>query len=160
GIDAFQAKALDILTTNTDAFDVNREPDKVRARYGTAVRYLQARRLVEAGASVVSVTASGNWDFHGDNVGKLTNLQLPYYVPDLDRGVSALVADLHDRGLDKDVAVVVWGEMGRTPKVVNTATHNNGRDHWPYGFVILAGGGLKMGQVIGDTGPRGERPKD
>lgn len=160
GVDAFNARALEIITTNTDAFDVSREPDKVRERYGTGTRYLQARRLVEAGVSVVSLSASGNWDLHGDLGRPVTNLRLPSYVPELDRGVAALVSDLHERGLDKDVVVVVWGEMGRSPKIVNTANLKDGRDHWPYGFVLLAGGGLKMGQVIGDTGPRGERSKD
>src|SRR3954470_17235236 len=77
-------------------------------------------------------------------------------MPTLDRGVSALVADLYERGLDEDCVVVVWGEFGRTPKV----NGRGGRDHWPGAMsVLLAGGGLKSGRVIGATGARGEEPR-
>jgi len=88
------------------------------------------------------------WDWHGDNFGACKQ-----DCPLLDRGVSALVQDLHDRGLDKDVSVVVWGEFGRTPKINKDA----GRDHWPQvSFALLAGGGMRNGQVIGATNRLGE----
>ena len=103
---------------------------------------LAARRLVEAGARVVSV-AYGFWDTHGNNFAHLRE-----HLPLFDRGISALVEDIHARGLQDDVTVVVWGEFGRTPKINKDA----GRDHWaPVNSAILAGGGMKVGQVIGST---------
>jgi uncharacterized protein (DUF1501 family) len=152
GMDAFAAQALDIISSPRvrDAFDVGKEPDKVRARYGTHSRFLQARRLVEAGVKVVTVLAPGYWDTHANNFQSLRQL-----LPALDQAIYTLVTDLHERGLDREVAVVVWGEYGRTPKV----NGNAGRDHWPQAsFALVAGGGFKMGQVIGGTSPRGERP--
>ena len=81
-------------------------------------------------------------------------------VPQLDRSVHALVTDLHERGLADDVAVVVWGEMGRTPRVGTQRGTTAGRNHWPQaGFALMAGGGLRMGQVVGATDARGERPR-
>src|SRR5262249_44227028 len=89
-------------------------------------------------------------DTHGDNFKTMRQL-----LPLLDKGIHALVTDLHERGLDRDVAVVVWGEYGRTPKI----NGNAGRDHWPQAsFALVAGGGFKMGQVIGATSSRAERP--
>jgi hypothetical protein len=152
GMDAFTAQALDIVSSTRarDAFDVGREPEKVREQYGTHSAFLQARRLVEAGVSVVTVLAPGYWDTHADNFNSLRQL-----LPLLDQGIHALVTDLHDRGLDKDVTVVVWGEYGRTPKI----NGNAGRDHWPQAsFALVAGGGFKMGQVIGATTARAEQP--
>jgi uncharacterized protein (DUF1501 family) len=96
------------------------------------------------------VLAPGYWDTHGNNFKTLRQL-----LPALDRAIYALVTDLHERGLDKEVAVVVWGEYGRTPKI----NGNAGRDHWPQAsFALVAGGGFKMGQVIGATSSRAERP--
>jgi uncharacterized protein (DUF1501 family) len=113
-------------------------------------RFLQARRLVEAGVQVVTVLAPGYWDTHGNNFGTLRQL-----LPVLDRGIYALVCDLHERGLNQYVAVVVWGEYGRTPRINNNA----GRDHWPQAmFAVVAGGGFRTGQVIGATTARAERP--
>src|SRR6185295_2380600 len=114
---------------------------------------LIARRLVEAGARCVTLAFS-RWDHHGDNFGALRQ-DLPLF----DQGVSALISDLHERGLSKDVSVVVWGEFGRTP----TINKDGGRDHWPrVSFSMLAGGGMKHGQVIGSTdrlgGEASERP--
>jgi hypothetical protein len=152
GMDAFTAQALDIIGSPRvrEAFDIEREPEKVRALYGTHSRFLQARRLVEAGVKVVTVLAPGYWDTHANNFKSLRQM-LPVY----DKAIYALVSDLHDRGLDKDVAVVVWGEYGRTPKI----NGNAGRDHWPQAsFALVAGGGFKMGQVIGATSSRAERP--
>jgi uncharacterized protein (DUF1501 family) len=101
-----------------------------------------ARRLVEAGVRVVTV-AYGFWDTHGQNFRHMRQ-----HLPAFDAGLAALISDLHERGLDQDVTLVVWGEFGRTPKI-NT---NAGRDHWaPVQSVLFSGGGLNMGQVIGST---------
>ncbi len=166
GMDAFTARALEMVTSNRarDAFDVSREPLKVRERYGRGTEYLQARRLVEAGVPVVSITpqnhgvpakCNGQWDHH-DHVFACLKAILPAY----DRAVSALIEDLHARGLADDVAVCVWGEMGRTPRVGTQRGTVAGRDHWPQsGFCLLAGGGLQTGQVVGATDARGEHPK-
>lgn len=170
--DAFTAQALELVTTNRarDAFDVSKEPLLTRARYGsTGASLLQARRLVEAGVKVVSLSFSGlergekagqcagSWDNHGNIFNDLRLV-----LPRLDQALYALVTDLHDRGLDQDVAVVVWGEFGRTPKVGRdggTGNRPDGRDHWTEaGFALLAGGGLKMGQAVGATDARGGRP--
>ena len=111
-----------------------------------------ARRLVEAGARYVSMNYS-RWDWHGGD--GMNFVQAREDFPLLDSGLSALVTDLHERGLDKDVSVVVWGEFGRTPKLNN----NNSRDHWPRcNAAILAGGGMKTGQVIGETNKFAEEP--
>ncbi|HKI31739.1 MAG TPA: DUF1501 domain-containing protein [Gemmataceae bacterium] len=166
GMDAFTAQALEMITSNKarDAFDVGKEPEPVRERYGKGTELLQARRLVEAGVPVVTLTArnhtpgpmcNGDWDHH-DHIFRC----LRAVVPQLDRSIHALVTDLHERGLDRDVAVVVWGEMGRTPRVGTQRGTTAGRDHWPQaGFALMAGGGLTMGQVIGATDPRGDNPK-
>src|SRR5262249_51474440 len=120
-------------------------------------KFLLARRLVEAGVPVVTLRAGG-WDHHGNVVssaGGTIFISLKSVLPLLDRSIHALVTDLHERGLDKEVLVVVMGEFGRTPKL-----SRNGRDHWPdASFAILAGGGLKMGQVVGETDSHGARPK-
>jgi uncharacterized protein (DUF1501 family) len=166
GMEAFTARALEMITSNRarDAFDVSREPEPVRARYGTGTEFLQARRLVEAGVPFVTLTprnrkpgpkCNGKWDHH-DHIFRC----LRAVVPQLDRSIHALVTDLHDRGLSRDVAVVVWGEMGRTPRVGTQRGTTGGRDHWPQaGFCLLAGGPLAMGQVVGATDARGENPK-
>jgi hypothetical protein len=152
GMDRFTTQAMEIVASPRvrDAFDVSREPEPIRSAYGPLTRFLQARRLVEAGVSVVTVLAPGYWDTHGNNFGTLRQL-----LPVLDRGIFALVSDLHQRGLDQDVAVVVWGEYGRTPRI----NGNAGRDHWPQAmFALVAGGGFRMGQVIGATTARAEHP--
>jgi len=160
GMDTFTARALDMVTTAKarDAFDIMQEPEAVRASYAGGTQFLQARRLVEAGVQVVTLTShaetktwdlAGPWDHHGNIFPGLRQA-----LPALDKRLYALITDLYERGLDQDVAVVIWGEMGRTPKVNGGA----GRDHWnDVGFALVAGGGLKMGQVIGATTPRGER---
>lgn len=166
GIDAMNQRAFDILTSSklAHALDVTKEDPKVRERYGKGRmepvddglpmindQFLAARRLVEAGARCVTI-GYGRWDYHGDNFG-----QLKRYLPMLDSAVASLVQDLHDRGLDKDVSVVVWGEFGRTPRV----NKDGGRDHWPRAsFALLAGGGMKTGQVIGSTNRFGEEPDE
>jgi hypothetical protein len=157
GLDAFNQQAFGILTSSQllQALDVEREDPKVRATYGKGdprnrddggpklmEHFLVARRLVEAGARCVTLAFS-RWDHHGDNFGALRQ-----DLPLLDQGLSALLEDLHQRGLDRDVSVVVWGEFGRTP----TINKGGGRDHWPrVSCALLAGGGMKLGQVIGAT---------
>ncbi len=113
--------------------------------------FLLARRLVEAGVRCVTLSYSF-WDFHGQN---FNNARAD--LPLLDQGVSALVEDLHQRGLERDVSVVVWGEFGRTPKINAQA----GRDHWPnVSCALLAGGGMRTGQVIGTTDRHAAEAKD
>ena len=138
------------------ALDVTREDPKTRERYGQGdptnygdgaprnlEHFLIARRLVEAGARCVTLNF-GRWDFHSNNFSEFKNTHGPLF----DQGMSALVEDLAERGLDRDVSVVAWGEFGRTPVINKDA----GRDHWPaVGCGLLAGGGLKTGQVIGAT---------
>jgi Protein of unknown function (DUF1501) len=157
GLDAYNQQAFGILTSSklVDALDLKKEPAKVVERYGKGdprnrddggpklmEHFLVARRLVEAGARCVTLAFS-RWDHHGDNFGALRQ-----DLPLLDQGLSALIADLHERGLEKDVSVVVWGEFGRTP----TINKDGGRDHWPrVSAALLAGGGLRHGQVIGST---------
>src|SRR5262249_14160658 len=112
--------------------------------------FLVARRLVEAGISVVTLKV-GDWDTHEKNFRDMRE-----QLPQLDRGFHALVTDLHDRGLDRDVAVVMWGEFGRAPRI----SRGDGRDHWPEaGAAVLAGGGFRTGQVIGETDSQGGQSK-
>jgi hypothetical protein len=153
GLDAFAQRAFDIVTSGAirKALDVTQEDPRTRDRYGKAKQFLLARRLVEAGVGCVTL-AIGGWDTHSDNF-KTMKRQLP----EVDNAVSTLVEDLHRKGLADDVAVVMWGEFGRTPRVNSSA----GRDHWaPVMSCLLAGGGLKTGQVIGSTSARGEYAKD
>jgi len=156
-MDATYGKAFDVLTSSrlVNALDVTREDPRVRERYGVGSskhlgdgapmwndQLLAARRLVEAGVRCVTV-AYGFWDTHGNNFKYLRD-----HLPLFDRGISALVNDIYDRGLDQDVTVCIWGEFGRTPKINKDA----GRDHWPrVGHALLCGGGLKVGQVLGAT---------
>jgi len=145
GMDAFTQQAVEMVTSAKarDAFDLQQEPAASRERYGKyCENFLLARRLVEAGVSVVTVKV-GDWDTHEHNFRDMRE-QLPL----LDQGFCALLDDLYDRGLENDVAVVMWGEFGRAPRVSRIA----GRDHWPEaGAAIMAGGGFKVGQAIGQT---------
>jgi uncharacterized protein (DUF1501 family) len=153
GVDSFTQRAFDIVTSGAirKALDISQEDPRVRDRYGKGTQFLLARRLVEAGVGCVTLQI-GSWDTHDQNFRAMRNM-----LPDVDQAVSALVEDLYRRGLDKDVALVMWGEFGRTPKV----NGNAGRDHWPQVMsCLLAGGGMKMGQVIGSTNSRGEYAKD
>jgi hypothetical protein len=166
GVDTFTQQALGILTSSklADALDLSKEDPAIVARYGTGTtkfrddgapkmteNFLIARRLVEAGARVVSLNFS-RWDWHGDNFGACRQ-----DCPLLDGALSALVLDLHERGLDKDVSVVCWGEFGRTPQINKDA----GRDHWPQvSCAVLAGGGMRTGQVVGATNRLGEYAKE
>jgi hypothetical protein len=153
GLDSYTARAFDIVLSGAvrKALDLSKEDAKVRERYKGVEQFLTARRLVEAGVGCVTL-AIGGWDTHGQNFSTLKR-----QLPQVDRGVANLIQDLHDLGLDKDVVTVMWGEFGRTPKINNGA----GRDHWsPAMSALVAGGGMKMGQAIGSTTARGERPKD
>ncbi|MBI3409814.1 MAG: DUF1501 domain-containing protein [Planctomycetes bacterium] len=161
--DTFTQQALSILTSNrlAEALDLEREDSRVRDRYGRGSPepagygdagpllndyFLAARRLVEVGVRCVTL-AYGRWDWHGRPHGT-TFENARNHLPMLDLGLTALVEDLHERGLDQDVSVVVWGEFGRTPRINRDA----GRDHWPaVSCAILAGGGMRTGQVIGET---------
>jgi len=169
GIDTFTERAMGILTSSEmfDALDITKEDPATRERYGeddltkpkgdgaprTPQNFLIARRLVEAGARVVTINY-GFWDWHGSNF-KTAEKEFPVF----EKALAALVEDLHERGLDKDVTVLAWGEFGRTPKINKDA----GRDHWPrVSCALLAGGGMRTGQVIGATDRLGgeavERP--
>ena len=161
-MDRFQQQAVGILTSGefAEAMDLTREDPNVVARYiapgsklgnqsttsegpDSTRKFLLARRLVEAGVRCVSVTIS-DFDTHSDNFNRMRNL-----MPIVDHGLHALVTDLQDRGMLDDVSIVVWGEFGRTPRINDK---NGGRDHWPrVGPALLAGGGMKTGQVIGET---------
>jgi len=144
-VDAFTQRALEMIASPRvrDAFDVARESPEMQARYGKFCEtFLMARRLVEAGVSVVTLKV-GDWDTHEHNFRDMRE-----QLPQLDQGFHARVTDLHERGLAEDVAVVMWGEFGRAPRVSRIA----GRDHWPEaGAAVMAGGGFKVGQVIGET---------
>jgi hypothetical protein len=153
GMDAFATRAFDMIASGTvrRALDLSREDPRVRDRYRGVEQFLTARRLVEAGVGCVTL-AIGGWDTHGDNF-----RQLRRQLPEVDRGISALVQDLCDRGMDRDVVTVMWGEFGRTPRVNTSA----GRDHWsPVMSALIAGGGLRMGQAVGSSSARGEYPRD
>jgi len=153
GMDSFTTRAFDMVASGTvrKALDLTREEPRTRDRFKGVEQFLTARRLVEAGVGCVTL-AYGGWDTHGQNFQTLKQ-----QLPQADRGVANLVQDLSDRGLDKDVLVVMWGEFGRTPRINGTA----GRDHWgPVMSALVAGGGMKMGQAIGTTNSRGEVPKD
>ncbi len=172
GADTFTKQALNILTSSrlAEALDLNREDPRVRDRYGRGSPdpagygdagpllndyFLTARRLVEAGVRCVTL-AYGRWDWHGKPYGT-TFENSRHHMPMLDIGLTALIEDLHQRGLDKDVSVVVWGEFGRTPKI----NPQGGRDHWPaVSCALLAGGGMRTGQIIGSTDRFADHAKD
>jgi len=155
-LDTFSQQAYDIVTSPVAqrAFDLKREKENVRKKYGRSTvgqSLLLARRLVEAGVPFVSVR-SGGWDDHTNLVKRLSGR-----APDYDQGLAALVEDLYDRDLDREVLVVAMGEFGRTPRVNKTA----GRDHWGAVMsVLLSGGGLRVGQVVGSSGAKGDVPTD
>jgi hypothetical protein len=157
GLDAFTEQAFGMLTSSrlAEALDLSREDPRIRERYGKGTekhqgdgaprinsQFLAARRLVEAGVRCVTLSYSF-WDWHGQNFRNARQ-----NLPDFDQAMSALVSDLHERGLDRDVTVIAWGEFGRTPAI----NKDGGRDHWPQvSCALLAGGGLKTGQTIGTT---------
>jgi hypothetical protein len=166
-VDTSVDQAMGILTNSAlaDALDLSQEDPAVVARYGESNEEFQrdgapqmvenfcvARRLVEAGARFVSLNYS-RWDWHGGDGMNYPKSREEF--PKLDKALAALVTDLHERGLDRDVSVVMWGEFGRTPKI----NGRNSRDHWPAAnCAVLAGGGMRTGQVIGRTNRYGEHP--
>jgi len=153
GLDTFQQRAFDMIASGgvRTALDISRENQATRQRYQGVDQFLTARRLVEAGVGCVTLSIGG-WDTHGQNFQTLRR-----QLPQVDRGVANLVQDLSDRGLLNDVVIVMWGEFGRTPRVNRGA----GRDHWaPVMSAMVAGGGLRMGQAVGASTARGERPQD
>jgi hypothetical protein len=150
-LDDASRRAYELLSTSAtrEAFDLSREPQKIRDAYGPdpfARNCLLARRLVEAGVPLTTVFSIGNreWDTHGNNFNELKNT----LAPQMDRGFSALLADLESRGLLDETLVVWMGDMGRTPRVNKGA----GRDHWSFCYsVVLAGAGIRGGQVYGSS---------
>jgi hypothetical protein len=177
GIDTYQRQAIEMLTSSrlAAALDLSREDSRVRSRYGLDHEYaderdgkthldqfLLARRVIEAGARCVTLAFSRwpfgrvlrgdhNWDWHRDLFPEAKET-----LPLLDLGLSALIADLAERDMLTDVAVVVWGEFGRTPRI----NANGGRDHWPrVCSALVAGGGMRSGQVLGATNRWGEEPR-
>ena len=154
GMDAFAQRAFDMIASGAvrKALDLKNEDPRTRDRYRGVEQFLTARRLVESGVGCVTLSYGG-WDTHSSNFKTLKK-----QLPELDRGIANLIQDLHDRGMEDDVVTVVWGEFGRTPKINGS---DAGRDHWsPAMSALVAGGGLKMGQAVGSTTARGERPKE
>jgi hypothetical protein len=153
GLDSFTQRAIEMVTSGNvrKALDLQKEDSKVRERYKGVEQFLTARRLIEAGVGCVTLSIGG-WDTHGQNFQTLKR-----QLPQVDRGIANMIQDLHDLGLANDVVTIMWGEFGRTPKI----NMNAGRDHWsPVMGAMIAGGGLKMGQAVGASTARGERPKD
>lgn len=175
-MDEYQNQALDLLLGSRAraAFDLEQEPAALRERYGRTgwgQQCLLARRLVEAGVDLVTVSLYGaeaggaaNWDDHAVNAHIFQVLRERAQI--FDRCVTALIEDLYDRGLDRRVLMVVTGEFGRTPRIntqIGTGSKvlQPGRDHWPQAMsILLSGGGIPGGQVIGSTNKHGEHPKD
>jgi uncharacterized protein (DUF1501 family) len=161
-LDSFTQQAVGILTSGrfAAAMDLSKEDPRWLARYtlntqgneppsvtsdrpNATQKFLLARRLVEAGVRCVSISLS-DFDTHSNNFPRLRKL-----LPILDHGLATLLTDLEERGMLGDVSIVAWGEFGRTPKIQPS---NGGRDHWPaVGMALLAGGGIRAGQVIGAT---------
>jgi hypothetical protein len=141
----YRQTARMVLSPRTTAFELDREPDRIRDAYGRSAfgqGCLMARRLIEAGVAFVEVQ-SGGWDTHGNELASLKKL-----IPPVDRGVAALINDLKTRGLLERTLVIWMGEFGRTPKINLTA----GREHYPHAFnLCLAGAGVKGGRVVGAT---------
>jgi hypothetical protein len=179
GLGQIELNAFRLLTSEKarDAFDLGKEPESVRHRYGRnrwGQQCLLARRLVEAGVEIVATEFDGalcgrvgNWDDHAVNhhIFDAIRFRSPFY----DQAVSALIEDVYQRGLDERVMIVVTGEFGRTPRISHVASSGGGvasgskgtvqpgRDHWPRaGSMIISGGGTKTGQVIGATDAKGE----
>ena len=180
---AIRARAMQLLSDDTTqtAFDLNKEPESVRQKYGMHTygqRCLLARRLVEAGSSFVTMVLESpnmpgkqwpkgvlyNWDSHAVNGHIFDDAR--WRFPMYDQAITSLINDLYDRGLDKKVLLIVTGEFGRTPRIsysvgTQTGVKQPGRDHWPQAMsVLVSGGGLKMGQIVGSTNQKGEHPKD
>ena len=161
GMDAFQQQALSlILGRSKEAFDVSREDNAVRERYAKAGKVgeqlLMARRLCEAGCGFVSITSPYDWDMHGIPGRPTIGKHLEQHCPTFDHGVATFLEDVAERGLDKQILLVITGDFGRSPRI----NKGGGRDHWgDLCTLALAGGGLRMGQVVGESSARAEYPK-
>lgn len=172
-LDAFRQQAVDILTSGrfAEAMDLSNEDPRVLERYtvprpgglcwqygddSTATKkFLLARRLVEAGVRCVSISIS-DFDTHSKNFSRMR-----YLLPVVDHGLSTLITDLEERGMLDDVTIVVWGEFGRTPQIDSSEKFRGGRHHWPQvAIAMLAGGGIRTGQVIGATDRFAGEPVD
>jgi hypothetical protein len=178
--DRFDRQALELLTSREarEAYDLSLEPDTVRDRYGRhrwGQRALLARRLIEAGATFVTCVMENpggrtppggwhSWDSHAVNAHIFDDAR--WRLPVYDQAITALVEDIHARGLDRRVLLVVTGEFGRSPKISyqqgsRTKLQQPGREHWPKAMsVLVSGGGLAMGQIVGSTDADGGHPKD
>jgi hypothetical protein len=153
-MDSFEAQAFDlILSRAREVFDISREDQRIQDFYGptnVAKQMLLARRLCEAGVGFVTVHY-GDWDHHDNIVNNMNRV-----APALDHAIASFVEDVHQRGMQDEILLVVSGEFGRTPRINGTG----GRDHWaPLSTLALSGGGLKMGQVIGESSSKAEVPK-
>ena len=181
-MDQFSQRAFQMLTSPQvqTAFDLSKEPDALRDRYGRHAygqRGIMARRLVEAGTRFVTMVwenpqlpggipknCSYNWDSHAVNCHMFDDCR--WRMPAYDQALTALIEDLYERGLDKDVLLVATGEFGRTPKIstatgTQTGVTQPGRDHWPGAMsMLVSGGGMRTGQIIGATNARGEYPTE
>ena len=182
-MDRYQRRAVGMITSDRakQAFDLTHEPDSVRDRYGRhcwGQRALMARRLVEAGVSFVTVIMENpyqsgvtqlkqgvyNWDSHAVNCHIWDDLRVR--LPIYDQAVTALIEDVYQRGMDKRTLLLITGEFGRTPRLESsigsqTGVMQPGRDHWPQAMsFLMAGGGMRTGQIIGSTNPKGEYPSD
>ena len=179
-MDGFNRQAIDMLMSDKvrDAFDLSREPMKLRERYGMHAfgqRAIMGRRLVEAGVKFVTMVwenpypgkpqpkeAVYNWDSHAVNAHIFEDAK--WRIPVYDQALSALIEDIYQRGLDRKVLIVATGEFGRTPKITvqrgtRTGVMQPGRDHWPKAMsVLVSGGGMQTGQVVGATNDKGEHP--
>jgi hypothetical protein len=153
-LDSFTQRAVGVVTSGhvADALDSKKIDAKEQTRYGKeGLPFLRARKLVEAGVRVVTFNWGG-WDTHSNNF-----VSLKKQLPKLDQGVSCLLEDLSASGLNEDVTVIVWGEFGRSPRINKTA----GRDHWPRVMgAFVAGGGMRLGQVIGSTTKNADYAQD
>jgi hypothetical protein len=173
GTDRLRSAAFQLLANPqiAAAFDIGREPPNLRDRYGRHLwgqSCLLARRLAEAGAGVITIDALApergrpvyfSWDDHANaQPGWDLAEGMRWRAPFMDQALSALIEDIHQRGLDRDILVLALGEFGRTPRLT-TNSGNLGRDHWPQAMCALAaGGGWRVGQVVGATNSRGEFP--
>jgi uncharacterized protein (DUF1501 family) len=175
GVDRFRSAAFTMLTSNrvVDAFDISKEPAETRDRYGRhrwGQSCLLARRLAEAGTAVINIDATApndttknfSWDDHAGAFH--LDFAQRERLPQMDQALSALMDDLFDRSMDRKVLLIACGEFGRTPLVTHAPKNFSdqiglGRDHWPHAFsALISGGGLRMGQVVGETNARGEYP--
>ena len=174
-LDEFNRRAFTILASTkvASAFDLSQEDDKLRDTYGRhrwGQSCLLARRLAEAGVAVINIDATApndttkhfSWDDHAGAFH--LDFAQRERLPQMDQGLTALITDLHDRGLDRNVLVIACGEFGRTPRVTYAPKNFSdqpgvGRDHWPNAFsALIAGGGLRMGQIVGATNSKSEYP--